>query len=389
MKPPYIKQVFYVAIWLLLMCCLFEACKNSEIHPANTPPVASKQADSIAKADSLPSFYSPTGVAVDAAGNIYVADYGNNLIRKITSAGIVSTFAGSGTVGSLNGLSTIASFNKPKGIALDASGNLYVADASNNIIRKITPAGLVSTLAGSDSTGMDDGPGITATFFGPAGVTVDANNNVYVADAGNNLIRMVTPAGVVSTLAGLNGDFSNPTGISIDARGNLYVANYLDNNILEINSAGTVTTFAGNGQQAATNGPAGSASFYFPNSIAVDAAANVYVADGINNLIRKITPAGVVSTLAGSGVAGAADSTGTAASFNGPCGLALDATGNVYVADSNNNSIRKITPAGVVTTIAGTGNAGSKNGKAVAHRNTIMVANPNTKLNIWNTTKPK
>jgi len=382
-----VKQLFHLTALLVLTACIFTACSKTGISNANIPLNPSGTADSIAKVDTLPTFYSPTGVALDAAGNIYVADYGNDLIRKITPAGLVSTVAGSGTQGSLNGAAAIASFDQPKGIALDASGNIYIADAGNNVIRKITTAGIVSTLAGSDSTGMADGPPTTATFFGPSGVTLDAANNVYVADAGNNLIRMVSPAGDVTTLAGLNGEFSNPTGIAINASGTLFVANYLGNNILQVNSAGVVSPFAGNGQPGSANGPAGTAGFYFPNSAATDAAGNVYVSDGVNNLIRKITPGGIVSTLAGSGVAGAADSTGTAASFNGPAGLAVDASGNVYVADSNNNLIRKITPAGVVITIAGTGAAGAKNGMVLARRNKAIIISANKQLNIWY--KPK
>jgi len=377
-----IRRAFNITLLLLITALLLNSCFKGEIKSPNTPVSTLARADSIAKADTLPTFYAPTGIALDAAGNIYIADYGNDLIRKITAAGMVSTYAGSGMLGSLNGSIAIASFNEPTGIALDISGNLYVADAGNNCIRKITTAGMVSTLAGTDSTGMADGPAATATFFGPAGVTLDAANNVYVADAGNNLVRMITPSGTVSTIAGLNGEFANPTGIAINTKGNLFVANYLDNTIMQI-SAGTISVFAGSGQQGAANGPAASATFYFPNNVAVDASGNVYVADGINNLIREITPAGIVSTLAGSGIAGAADGTGTAASFNGPSGLAVDAQGAVYVADTNNNLIRKITAAGVVTTIAGTGAEGSRNGKAFARHGIIINAKPTTKFNIW------
>src|SRR6202012_5396876 len=197
-------------------------------------------------------------------------------------------------------------------------------------------------------------------------------------DAGNNLIRMVSSGGNVTTFAGTintaasqtTSIFNNPTGVALGPNGNLYVANYLDNNILLVNQAGSVSSYAGiDTLQGANNGQAQQATFYYPNSVAVDAGGNVFVSDGVNNLIRKIATDGTVSTFAGSGVAGAVDSTGVNASFNGPAGLAFDATGNLYVADANNNEIRKITPDGVVTTVAGSGRQGSQNGVAVVHRN--------------------
>ena len=376
-----------MAIALFLGACFLTNCSKNSVMPLNKPVTTSTGGTgSTAATDTLPNFYSPAGIAVDLTGNIYVSDYGNNLIRKITAAGVVSTFAGNGVEGQTNGAAALSSFNQPKGIAVDQSGNVFIADAGNNLIRKITPGGLVSTVAGIDSAGAVNGPAASASFFGPAGVAIDASGNLYVADAGNNLVRTISPQGVVATLAGSsNGTvFANPTGIAVDASGNVYVANYLDNNILTVNSTGVVSTLAGSGQSGALNGAGSTATFFFPNSVALDAANNIYVADGVNNLIRKITPAGVVSTFAGSGLSGAADSTGTAASFNGPSGLAVDSKGNVYVADSNNNLIRKITPAGVVSTVAGTGAAGAKNGIAVLHRNRILTVKSSAELlNIW------
>ena len=361
------------------MVCFFTSCVKRSPIPTSTKYDAGgtgATADST-KADSIASFNGPTGVAVDPAGNLYVADYGNNEIRKITTAGVVSTLAGNGTQGSINGAGNVATFNGPTSLALDPSGNIYVADDNNNQIRKITPAGMVSTLAGSDSTGAVDGIGPAAYFFGPGGVACDAQGNVYVADAGNNLIRMITPAGSVTTIAGNinagynNGaaitaaSFNNPVGLTLDASGNIYVADMLNNAIRKI-SGGQVTTFAGSDSTASINGQGTSAAFYFPNSIAIDASGNVYVTEYVSDLIRKIDRNGNVTTFAGNGNAGQADSTGTAASFNGPSGVAVDAKGNVYVADTYNNVIRKITPAGLVSTYAGSGLPGGINGKALS-----------------------
>lgn len=375
MECKYRKPLFNVLLPLLITIML-AACKKQHIVINHS----SGSNDSTAVVDTLPSFYSPTGVAVDTAGNIYVADYGNNLIRKISPQGIVSTLAGSGTQGQINATGTLASFNQPTGIAVDASGNVYVGDSGNDRVRLITPAGVVTTLAGSDSTGYTDGPGATAAFFHPEGVAVDKSGNVYVADSGNGLVRKVAPNGTVSTFAGNSigttaaNVFNNPTGVAIDGSGSVFVANFINNNILKITAGGVVNVFAGSGTAGADNGQDTTATFSFPNSVAIDADNNVYVADGVNNLIRKITSNGLVSTFAGSGIAGAVDSTGTNASFNGPSGLAVDATGNVYVADTNNNLIRKITPDGIVTTVAGSGESGAKNGQAVARRNTKIVS---------------
>ena len=383
MKFNYPKLLFKAFV-LLMLTGIIAGCgkepfqpKTGNINLTDTTGGGSDTSGSggiVLLPDTVPSFFSPAGVAVDDGGNIYVADYGNNLIRKITVSGVVSTLAGSGNQGSINAGGVLASFNQPTGIGVDAGGNVFVGDAGNDIIRKITPDGTVTTFAGSDSTGFADGPAATASFFHPGGITIDAAGNIYVADAGNNLIRKVS-GGTVSTVAGNklgatpDNTFSNPTGTAIDASGNIYTANFLANNILKINSAGLVSIFAGSGDTGSANGVGIAASFYFPNSLAVDRGGNVYVSDGVNDLIRKITPDGTVSTLAGSGVAGAADGTGIAASFNGPAGLAVDAGGNVYVADANNNRIRKITPAGVVTTVAGSGHAGSRNGQISVARN--------------------
>lgn len=299
------------------------------------------------------SFNNPYGVATDISGNIYVADQGNNLIRKISSGGLVTTLAGSGASGSADGTGTAATFYFPTGVAADASGNIYVADSYNHKIRKITPDGVVSTLAGSGSPGAADGTGTAASFNYPNGVATDAAGNVYVADAQNNKIRKISAAGVVTTLAGSGtsgsadgtgtaATFNIPTGVATDASGNVYVADKNNYKIRMISSAGVVTTFAGTGTAGSADGTGTAASFNLPTGIATDALNNVYIADFGNQKIRKITPAAVVTTLSGSGAQGATDGTSTSATFYFPYGIATDVSGNVYVGDRNNHKIRKI-----------------------------------------------
>lgn len=393
MEPRQIRALFYTAFLFFVIVCAFPACKGEWLSPGAIPPATdTSHKGGITKPDTSPTFNSPTGLALDAAGNIYVADWGNNLIRKIAPGGVVTTFAGSGFAGHTDASGTLASFTQPVGLAIDARGNLFVADAGNNLIRQVKPSGAVTTVAGSDSSGYADALGAAASFFHPLSVAVDANDNIYVADAGNNLIRLIKPGGSVSTLAGTVNSgssatlspFNNPSGIALLGNGNLLVANYLDDDILQVSPSGTTGIFAGQDTvQGSANGRALSATFFYPNSVAADANGNIYVSDGVNNLIRKIDVNGNVSTLAGSGAAGAIDSTGVYASFNGPAGLAVDATGNIYVADANNNEIRRISPAGVVTTIAGTGLQGAQNGIAITRRNkrAIKIANK-SRLNL-------
>jgi sugar lactone lactonase YvrE len=286
----------------------------------------------------------------------------------LTTTGVVSTFAGSGTSGFANGTGTAAIFNYPQGIASDAAGNLYVADQGNNEIRKITTAGVVTTLSGTLTSGATNATaiGVAALFNGPTGVASDAAGaNVYVADYGNNAIRKIVVAtGAVTTLAGgkagaTNGTgtaaaFNGPAGVAVDGAGNVYVADYLNNQIRVVTAAGVVTTLAGSTTAGAANGTGTAASFNGPRGVAVDAAGNVYVADSGNNLIREITPAGVVTTLAGTGAAGNASGAAGASTFYYPSGITVNAAGAVYVADAVNNLVRKIS-GGTVTSIAGSG----------------------------------
>jgi hypothetical protein len=318
-------------------------------------------------------FYEPSGVAVDSAGNVYVADTANNTIRMVTSVGLVTTLAGTPRSGSADGTGTEARFDYLQGIAVGANGDVYVADTDNDTIRRITQAAVVSTLAGMElSTGYNDGPGTEALFDQPNSLAVDLAGNVYVADTGNSVIRMVTPAGEVTTLAGsaqnpgtndgtgINAQFDSPEGVAVDSATNVYVADMENCTIRKMTLVGgnwVVTTLAGQAGHfppGFADGTGSAARFSYPAGVAVDTNGNVYVADSGNEAIRKVTPAGVVTTLAGqAGYSGSNDGTGTNAQFFYPSSVAVDSAGNVYVADTDNDTIRKVTPAGVVTTLAG------------------------------------
>jgi len=378
------KLLILVAILATGNYILVTSCNRTQTMP--NPNAAPPQMVTTVAGPSFPltsgggasaSFNQPFGVAADDTGNVYVADYDNNLIRKISASGVVSTLAGTGKQGSDNGAALSASFDLPSGVAVDKSGNVYVADLANNMIRKISPAGVVSTLAGTGDTGSINGPAATATFFQPTGVAVDNSGNVYVADLNNHMIRMISAAGVVSTVAGTgatgsaNGPgstatFMSPSSVAVDQSGNIYVADFTNQLIRKINSSGVVSTLAGSGSIGFVNGPDSAASFSAPFGVAVDASGNVYVAEAGNQDIRMISPSGVVSTLAGSGVVGSHNGIATQASFWFPTGVAVDGAGNVYVADRSNNLIREIDPSGLVSTLAGNGSVGSANSPATS-----------------------
>lgn len=329
-------------------------------------------------------FHNPKGLTIDRQGNLFVADENNYTIRKITPSGDVTTIAGkAGSFGSADGNGSSARFDSPSGVAADANGNVYVADSSNGTIRKISPSGDVTTLAGKAGTdGYADGTGSAAFFNDPENIAVDAAGNIYVADALNNVIRKVTPSGKVTTVAGgsaanpgsadgnaTTARFQYPRDVAVDASGNLYVADQENATIRKITPSGQVTTLAGKaGATGATDGVGADARFYDPWGVAVDSLGNVYVADSHNSAIRKITPQALVTTLGSAAVRqGTADGFGTAARFNSPHGIAVDHSGNVFVADTFNQTIRKISPSGEVTTFAGTaGVSGNQNGTGTA-----------------------
>jgi len=329
--------------------------------------------------DSGVLFSEPMGIATDSAGNVYVADYDNDAIRKVTPDGLVSTLAGRPLAnpegGSADGTGSAAEFNGPSDVAVDTAGNVYVADSQNSTIRKITPAGVVTTLAGTATLGMggsSDGIGSAAQFNSPYGVAVDGAGNVYVADTNNYIIRMVTPGGVVSTIAGLarqNGSadgagsvarFASPYGIALDGAGNLYVTDSFNYTVRKItptvvngSTAWAVTTLAGTpGTKGYADGPGSAAQFGYLSFLTVDGAGNVYVSDLGNTVIREITPtvingatAYTVTTLAGqAGAGGYANGRGPLAKFSVPEGVALNPAGGLYIDDSEDSVIRTLTP---------------------------------------------
>jgi hypothetical protein len=294
-------------------------------------------------------FDGPGGVAVDSFGFVYVPDESNERVRMVDTSGNVSTLAGNGDAGFADGLN--AMFDTPSRLAVD-SNFVYISDSTNNRIRTIALDGTVATLAGNGVAGFFDGAAASAEFNLPYGVAVNAQGVVYVADQGNNRIRKIS-GGMVSTVAGsgvagsANGQgtaaqFNGPGGIAVDNAGNLYVSDTTNERIRKIDPQGNVTTLAGSGVAGFLDGAGSTAEFSEPRGIAVDSSGIVYVADQVNNRIRRIDAQGNVSTFAGTGVAGFADGSGTTAQFNGPAGVAVDSSGTVYVGDTTGQRVRVI-----------------------------------------------
>lgn len=335
-------------IFLALPAVFFAACQKAKITPAisvspSTPPSITYAATNNLTVGT-PVTISPT----NTGGTVPATVYG----QVTTVAG--STSAASGFV---NSTGKSALFNNLQGIVGDASGNLYVADAYNNAIRKISPAGVVTTFAGSATgvPGNADGTGTSALFSWPDGVTIDASGNLFVADYTNNEIREITPVGVVTTFYKSTTLFG-PEGMCFDGSGNLIVAAADPSLIIKISPAGVATTFAGN-YIGYDNGTGTAAHFNTSSDVKMDASGNIIVADYLNNAIRKITPAGVVTTIAGSliggNAGGFAGGVGTTAEFQNASGIALGAGGVIYVADFGNHDIRAIMPDGTVMLVAG------------------------------------
>jgi Bacterial Ig-like domain/Thrombospondin type 3 repeat len=319
--------------------------------------VPTTSADPTLAAPPLPGSVSPPSNAARVAP-------ATGARSSLAVAGLVTTVAGSGIRGSTNGPAGLASFNSPCGIAVDGSDNVFVADLDSSHVRKIPVDGNVFDIAGT-TVGFQDGNPQLSQFRGPCGVALDKAGNLYIADIDNHRIRIRRPSGFISTFAGsgvagtadgpaAQAQFNQPYAIALDNAGNAYVVERNGHRVRKISPSGVVSTLAGSAGTGYVDGPGASAKFFFPCGVAVDASGLVYVADWANNRIRTITPAGIVSTLAGNGLAGFNDGNGQAAQFNNPCGISFDESGqNLYVADFSNHAVRVVTPSGDVQTVAG------------------------------------
>src|ERR1019366_2479968 len=342
-------------------------------------------------ANTLPML-APFGVTADSSGNLYVAESGTNRIRKIDTAGNITTAIGDGIQGFAGdgGAPDKVEMSVPTSVAADSSGNVYFADSLNNRIRKLA-GGTVTTFAGSGvfSHSGDGGAAASAQLNTPMGVAVGISN-LYIADTANNVVRSVAN-GTISNFAGTgtagsSGDgnaaagaqLNGPQGLAVDSAGNLYIADTQNHRVRKVATNGTISTVAGNGTAGfgGDGSAASSAQLNAPFGVAVDTAGNLYIAEFGNNRVRKVATNGNISTFAGNGVSGFSGDNGqaTSAQFNGPQGVAVDPAGNVYIADSGNNRVRQVAPTGVITTVAGTGAAGVSGDGGLAIN--ALVGNP-------------
>ena len=322
---------------------------------------------------SAAQFSSPCQLAVDSAGNVYVADPGNSRIRKITPDGTVSTIAGNGTAGYAGDGKppTQANISQPCGVAVNSGGDIFFSQGDNldSAVRKAPASGTMSTVAGTPLGAGYSGDGqmaTTAQVANPSGLALDSAGNLYIADSGNQRIRMISSKGIMSTIAGTGfpdrgGDggpatsaqLNNPQGVAVDTAGNVYIADTNNHRVRKIATDGTISTVAGIGLAATTfsgdGGPATKAALYYPKDVAVDAANNLYIVDSFNNRIRVVTPDGTINTVAGSARSGSAGDGGsaTSAQLRFPLGIAVGPKGTLYISDTQNNEIRVLTPAAV------------------------------------------
>jgi uncharacterized protein (TIGR03437 family) len=314
----------------------------------------------------------PSGIAVDSAGNVLIADSRNNRIRKVSSNGIITTLAGNGTLGYSGdgGTATHAQLTGPGAVAVDSAGNLWFTD--NLRVRKVSPDGVITTVAGTGVQGLsgDGGPATSAQFWFLGSLVTDTAGNLFIADSGSNRVRKVSSGGTITTVAGngsgsysgdggpaVNAQLGEPEGLALDGAGNLFIGDYVNHRIRRVDSRGIITTVAGSGNPgySGDGGPAVGAQLSGPTGVAVDGAGNVFLVDTFNSRIRKISSGGIITTAAGNGFYSYSGDGGpaTSAQLYGPSGVALDGNGNLFIADSGNNRVRQLSSNGVITGVAG------------------------------------
>jgi sugar lactone lactonase YvrE len=315
--------------------------------------------------------YYPAGLVFDGSGNLLIADGNNQRVRKVSPTMVISTFAGGGG-GSDGGPADQASFSTPSGIAFDAAGNCYISDVNAHTVRMVNNSGIISTVAGQNGIFGYSGDGAAATLAKlalPQGIATDAAGNLYIADTDNHVIRKVNTSGIISTFAGTGvsgstGDGGNataaklyrPTGVVVDGSGNVFIADSYNNKIRKVNTSGVISTFAGTG--ASGNSGDGfaaiSAKLTIPYNVAFDATGNLYFTDSYNNKVRKVNLAGVISTVAGTGLSGYSGDSGPAlnAELFYPKGIVLDAAGNLYISDSFNHRIREVCAGNCIANVS-------------------------------------
>jgi sugar lactone lactonase YvrE len=324
----------------------------------------------------------PNGVTVDSAGNIFIADYGHGRIRKVSSSGIITTVAGGGSNAPVDGgTATSIALTYIAGVAVDSANNLYFAENSKDRIYKVSSSGIITTVAGGGTNRLGNGgPATAAQLSDPAGVAVDSAGNLFIADGG--YIRKVSTLGIITIVAGGGGpadrlgdggpatsaELYDPTGVSVDSAGNLFIAD--NRRIRKVSSSGIITTVAGNGKSSigfsGDGGPATSARLSSPSNVTVDSEGNLFIVDRDNQRIRKVSPLGIITTVAGDGSIscellgchgnyGGDGGSATAAKLNDPGGVAIDSAGNLFIADFGNRRVRKVSPSGIISTVAGGG----------------------------------